>query len=180
MNSIKSEVIVFGGGCFWCTEAVFSRLRGVVSVKPGYSGGITQDPSYESVSGGGTRHAEVVRIEYDPSKIKFRDLLTVFFAIHDPTILNRQGNDVGTQYRSAIFYTNNGQKKEVESYIKKLEKKYNVEIVTEVTPFTKFYMAESHDLNYFEKNKDKPYCQLVIVPKLQKLKEEFNKLLKKN
>lgn len=173
---------VFAGGCFWCTEAVFTRLKGVSSVEPGYAGGSVVDPSYEQVSSGKTGHAECIKIEYDSEEISYDDLLTVFFATHDPTQLNRQGNDIGTQYRSVIFYTNHDQQREALSMIKKLseEQVYANDIATTVEPFTKFYPAEDYHLNYYERNQNQPYCQVVINPKLQKLKERFASLLQNN
>src|SRR5262249_51475168 len=154
MNDPKSTVAVFGGGCFWCTEAVFDELRGVKSVVSGYAGGAVKNPTYEQVCSGGTGHAEVIRIEFDPDQITFRDLLTVFFATHDPTTLNRQGNDSGTQYRSTVFYANDEQKREAESFIKELEaaKTFANSIVTTLEPLTKFYPAESYHQKYYANN----------------------------
>lgn len=178
------EIIVFGGGCFWCSEAVFKELRGVISVMPGYAGGDSpaggQNPTYEQVSSGTTGHAEVIQIEYDPVQIRFRDLLTVFFATHDPTTPNRQGNDVGTQYRSAVFYTTAEQKKETEDFIVALNASspHGAPAVTEVKPLEKFYEAEQYHRNYYEKNISQPYCQIVINPKLEKVQKEFAALLK--
>ena len=162
--SRNTQIIVFGGGCFWCTEAVFGELKGVISVMPGYAGGITDQPTYESVSGGNTGHAEVIKIEYDPQQISFRDMLTVFFATHDPTTLNRQGNDVGTQYRSVILYTDEEQKNESKNFIKYLNEsdKDDKPIVTEVKPLEKFYQAEDYHRKYYDNNSDQPYCQFVI------------------
>lgn len=176
------ETAVFGGGCFWCTEAVFKMLKGVVSVTPGYAGGIKPNPTYEEVCGGATGHAEVIRIEYDPQEISFRDLLTVFFATHNPTSINRQGNDVGTQYRSAILYTSETQKEEAEGFIKELNESTpeGKPIVTEVKPLEKFYEAENYHRDYYGNNKGNPYCELVINPKLQKVQERFTDLLKSN
>lgn len=174
----KNEIIVFGGGCFWCTEAVFERLRGVVSVMPGYAGGETNRPTYEDVSSGTTGHAEVIKIEYDPEQISFDDLLTVFFATHDPTQLNRQGNDVGTQYRSVIFYTTEEQKARAQEFIKNLDEGSGGKpVVTEVVPLTQFYEAEDYHKKYFDNNSLQPYCQIVISPKLKKLQEKFYQLL---
>ena len=173
------EIAVFGGGCFWCTEAVFQNLKGVHSVVPGYAGGATPDPTYEQVSSGVTGHAEVIRIAFDPQKISFRELLTVFFATHDPTTLNRQGNDVGTQYRSVIFTTTKEQAEEATQYIANL-KAADVAggaVVTVVEPLTVFYEAEEYHKNYFERNPEKAYCQLVINPKLEKVQKEFAVLL---
>ncbi len=180
MDSVGSpQVTVFGGGCFWCTEAVFSSLKGVVSVLPGYAGGSTDNPTYEQVCNGTTGHAEVSKIEYDPSIVSYDDLLTVFFATHDPTTPNRQGNDVGTQYRSIILYTTPEQKSEAEAFMAELNKE-GERVVTELKPLEKFYSAEEYHREYFKKNPDKTYCQLVISPKLEKLKEKFYNLLKKS
>jgi peptide-methionine (S)-S-oxide reductase len=170
------ETIVFGGGCFWCTEAVFGVLKGVVSVKSGYAGGTTPNPTYESVSSGGTGHAEVLKIEYDPAVISFHDLLTVFFASHDPTTRNRQGADTGTQYRSIILYTTEAQKIEAEKYITELKKDLN--IVTELKPLDRFYPAEDYHQDYYKNHEDQMYSQVVIKPKLEKLQKEFDRLLK--
>jgi peptide-methionine (S)-S-oxide reductase len=175
----KIETVVFGGGCFWCTEAVFKALRGVSSVMPGYAGGQTENPTYERVSSGNTGHAEVTRIEFDSGQIKFMDLLTVFFATHDPTTLNRQGNDVGTQYRSIILYTTPEQKERSEKFIADLDSEYKDHpVVTEVRPLEKFYEAESYHKDYFANNPDKAYCQLVINPKVEKVQAKFAELLK--
>lgn len=173
----QNQIAVFGGGCFWCTEAVFTELRGVVSVMPGYAGGQTKNPTYEQVCAGGTGHAEVSQIEYDPTEVSYNDLLTVFFATHDPTTPSRQGNDVGTQYRSIILYTTPEQKPEAEIFIEGLNKE-GEKVVTELKPLEKFYPAEDYHREYFKKNPDKTYCQLVISPKLEKLREKFEKLLK--
>ena len=175
------ETIVLGGGCFWCTEAVFTMLRGVVSVAPGYTGGMTTNPTYESICTGKTGHAEVIKIEYDPTVINARDLMTVFFATHDPTQLNRQGNDVGTQYRSAIFYTTAEQKVEAERMIAEIDASSSEggKVVTEVTSLGEFYPAEDYHKNYFEKNPDRAYCQLVVNPKIEKVQKKFIELLKK-
>lgn len=176
MENQKMRLAVFGGGCFWCTEAIFEELKGVVSVMPGYAGGTTTDPTYERVCTGTTGHAEVIKIEYDPEKISYSDLLTVFFATHNPTTLNRQGNDVGTQYRSAIFYTTEEQKEEAEAFIKKLNES-GPTVVTEVKPLKAFYEAEEYHRKYYKNNTDVPYCQIVINPKLEKLKKRFSELL---
>ncbi len=191
------QIAVFGGGCFWCTEAIFQELKGVENVVSGYAGSTSstgstssrqansgqasspQAPTYEEVSTGKTGHAEVIRIEFDPSLISYRDLLTVFFATHDPTTPNHQGNDVGTQYRSIILYTNENQKQEAERFIEELNADPEGEpIVTEVKPLDKFYEAEDYHQEYYRNNRDKPYCQIVINPKLVKLQEKFNQLLK--
>ena len=174
----KIETAVLGGGCFWCTEAVFNKLRGVLSVMPGYAGGTIANPTYEQVSGGQTGHAEVIKIEFDRSQISFKDLLTVFFATHDATTLNRQGDDVGPQYRSAIFYTNDEQKRLAENFIAELKSR-GIKAVTEIAPLANFYEAEDYHRQYYLRNKDKPYCRLVIDPKLRKLKEQFSRLLNK-
>ncbi len=176
----NTEFAVFGGGCFWCTEAVFKMLRGVISVEPGYAGGTKENPSYEDVSSGTTGHAEVIHIEYSPSKVTYRDLLTVFFGSHDSTTLNRQGADVGTQYRSAIFTTSDAQKSEAEAFIKELNDS-NTEgapVVTEVRPLEKFYPAENYHHDYYANNKEAGYCQIIINPKLQKVQQQFAALLK--
>ncbi|PIR69379.1 MAG: peptide-methionine (S)-S-oxide reductase [Candidatus Niyogibacteria bacterium CG10_big_fil_rev_8_21_14_0_10_46_36] len=179
---MNKKVIVFGGGCFWCTEAVFKMLKGVLSVTPGYAGGTTKDPSYEDVSAHKTGHAEVVRIEYDADIMPLHDLLTVFFATHDPTTPNRQGNDVGEQYRSIILYTDEEQKKEAEAFIEKLNgsMEEGEPIITAIQPLDAFYEAEDYHKDYFEKNPQNPYCQIVINPKLDKVQKEFAELVKEN
>lgn len=176
----KKETIVFGGGCFWCTEAVFKMIKGVLSVEPGYSGGKKENPTYMEVCTEDTGHAEVIKIEYDPSEVSLENLLTVFFASHDPTTLNRQGNDVGTQYRSIIFYTTPEQKKESEDFIKEINKsnKDGKPVVTEVRPLDKFYKAEEYHKDYFERNPMNSYCQIVINPKLEKVQKKYADLLK--
>lgn len=174
------ETATFAGGCFWCTEAIFQRLKGVISVKPGYSGGNVPNPSYELVCSGSTGHAEAIQIEFDPKIISFQKLLEVFFKLHDPTTINQQGADVGPQYRSVIFYHDNEQKKRAESIKGKLQKSgaYKDKIVTEIVPFTKFYEAENYHQNYFNNNRQQPYCQAVIDPKIKKLFENFKENLK--
>ena len=180
MSETKLQIAVFGGGCFWCTEAVFAELRGVASVMPGYAGGSTKDPTYEQVCSGVTGHAEVVKIEFDPAQIAFKDLLTVFFATHDPTTLNRQGNDVGTQYRSTVLHANQEQKREAQTFIKDLNesKAFGKPVVTTVEPLGEFYEAEEYHRNYYAQNPYQPYCQFTIPPKLQKLHKQFAALLK--
>jgi peptide-methionine (S)-S-oxide reductase len=173
-----TEIVVFAGGCFWCTEAVFERLKGVLSVMPGYTGGTVPNPRYEQVCSGRTGHAESVRVEFDPSEISFEDLLSVFFATHDPTSLNRQGADVGTEYRSAIFYTSAEQKQTAESFIRQLDEQLSRKVVTEVVPLKEFYAAEDYHQQYYENNAFAPYCQFVIEPKLQKLFKNFGEMLK--
>ncbi len=179
MEKNKTEIAVFGGGCFWCTEAAFSMLKGVSSVRPGYAGGTKPNPTYEEVCGGATGHAEVTEVVYDPSIVSFDDLLAVFFNVHDPTQLNRQGNDVGTQYRSVIFYTTEGQKKAAEALVKELmdTKAYDKPIVTEVKPLDMFYPAENYHKDYYKRNSDAAYCELVIAPKLEKLQKRFATLI---
>ena len=174
------ETAVFGGGCFWCTEAVFQNLKGVESVTSGYAGGDMDKPSYEDVSSGGSGHAEVIKIEFDPAVISFKDLLAVFFTTHDPTTLNQQGADQGTQYRSTILYTSEDQRQAAEAFIKEQESNgtFNGPIITEIKPLGKFFEAEEYHKNYYASNPDKPYCQLVINPKLAKLREKHSKLLK--
>jgi len=175
------EKATLGGGCFWCTEAVYLELKGVVDVKPGYSGGHVKDPTYKEVCTGTTGHAEAVQITYDPEKVTYSQILEVFFATHDPTTLNRQGNDVGTQYRSVIFYHNQQQKETAEKVIRSLEEGnvYDRPIVTEIAPFDTFYVAEDYHLNYYARNKSQGYCQYIIAPKLDKFRKVFKDQLKK-
>lgn len=174
------EIATLANGCFWCTEAIFERIRGVESVKSGYSGGTLDNPTYEEVSDGDSGHAEAIQIEFDNEKINFKELLEIFFKTHDPTTLNRQGNDVGTQYLSAIFYHNLDQKKIAEEVIKELEEMnyFSDPIVTEVTEFTNFFPAEDYHQKFYEKNKNYPYCRIVIDPKIKKLLNEFSENLK--
>jgi peptide-methionine (S)-S-oxide reductase len=183
MNSPKPdvEVATFANGCFWCTEAVFTEVKGVVSVVSGYSGGQMKNPSYEQVCSGSTGHAESLNITFDPSKISFSELLQVFWNTHDPTTLNRQGNDHGTQYRSAVFYHNEEQRKLAEQYKKQLDDSHVFKnpIVTEITPFTVFYPAEDYHQNYFALNPNAGYCQYIIRPKVEKFRKEFGSKLKK-
>ena len=170
---MPTETAILAGGCFWCLEAVFDRLRGVQSVESGYIGGHVKNPAYREVCAGTTGHAEAVRITFDPAEISFADLLEVFFAIHDPTTKDRQGNDVGTQYRSAIFYTSDEQKRAAEEKIKQLSGAFAAPIVTEVAPATAFYEAEGYHQEYFENNPAQPYCQMVVAPKVRKALEKF-------
>lgn len=173
------EKAVFGGGCFWCTEAVFNLMKGVSEVYPGYAGGTVPNPTYEQVCTGDTGHAEVVVVEYDPTQVSYKDLMTVFFASHNPTEKNRQGADVGTQYRSSIFYTTPSQKEEAEKYIQEINATSGGKpIVTEVEPLTEVYKAESYHKDYYANHSTAGYCQLVINPKLDKVKEKFASLLK--
>jgi methionine-S-sulfoxide reductase len=178
---MTKETIVLGGGCFWCTEAVFKMLKGIINVDPGYSGGTKENPTYQDVSTGKTGHAEVIKIEYDQDALPLETILTVFFATHDPTTLNRQGNDVGEQYRSIILYNNQKQKEISEKFIADLNNssKFGNPIVTEVKPFEKFYIAEDYHKNYYENHKDQSYCEIVINPKLEKVKQQFADLLNK-
>jgi peptide-methionine (S)-S-oxide reductase len=173
-----TEIAVFAGGCFWCTEAVFERLRGVISVMPGYTGGTVQNPTYAQVCGGRTGHAESIRVEFDPREISYNDLLAVFFATHDPTSLNRQGADVGTEYRSAIFYSTEQQRQTAEAYIKELDEQLSAKVVTEVVALEQFYEAEDYHQQYYDNNAFAPYCQFVIEPKLRKLYKNFDEMLK--
>ena len=177
----QHELATFGSGCFWCTEAFFQRLRGVEKITSGYSGGKIKNPSYREVCAGTTGHAEVIQVTYDPSAISYNDLLEVFFSTHDPTTLNKQGGDVGTQYRSVIFYHNAEQQRLAEEYKRKLndEKVYDNPVVTEISPFTVFYKAEDYHQNYFNENGDQPYCSYVIQPKVEKFRKVFEKKLKK-
>ena len=178
----KYELATFGGGCFWCTEAVFKQIDGVVETVVGYAGGDVENPTYEQVCTGTTGHAEVGQVKYDPEKISYKDLLEVFFKTHDPTTLNRQGADVGTQYRSVIFYHNDVQKNLALEYIKKLEREdvYSKPIVTQVEPLKNFYRAEEYHQNYFEKNPYSTYCIFVVAPKVDKTKKLFKDKLKKD
>lgn len=181
-EELNKEVVIFGGGCFWCTEAVFKILKGIISVTPGYAGGKKENPIYEEVITGKTGHAEVVRVEYDTRYISFDDLLTVFFATHDPTTLNRQGADVGEQYRSIILYTTDRQKEKAKRFIERLNRssKIGKRIVTQVNRLGTFYDAETEQKNYYRNHSASAYCQTVINPKLEKVKEKFAKLLNKN
>ncbi len=173
----NSNIAVFAGGCFWCTEAIFKRIKGVTSVVSGYTGGKTKNPTYEDVSTEETGYAEAVEIEFDSNIVSFEKLLKIFWATHDPTTKNRQGSDVGTQYRSAIFYVDQEQKQKAEESKTEMDKsgKYNNKSVTEVLPLDKFYTAEQYHQNYYENNKFiNPYCSLVINPKIEKLIKQFN------
>jgi peptide-methionine (S)-S-oxide reductase len=175
------EVATLAGGCFWCTEAIFTELKGVDKVEPGYAGGQVANPSYEQVCTGETGHAESIQIVFDPKVISFHDLLVIFFTVHDPTTLNRQGNDSGTQYRSAVFYHSDQQKEIAHKVIQEItaQKLYPNKIVTEVTPFTNFYVAEDYHKNYFARHPGQGYCQVVIAPKVVKFREHFRDRLKK-
>lgn len=175
------ELATFGSGCFWCTEAIFQQVKGVEKVVSGYSGGKVKNPTYKEVCTGLTGHAEVVQITYNPELITYDELLEIFWKTHDPTTLNRQGNDVGTQYRSVIFYHNEEQKKKAEFYRKQLEESgaFNRPIVTEISPFVEFYPAENYHQNYYRLNPTAPYCTYVIAPKLEKFEKVFSNKLKK-
>jgi len=181
-NDMKEQLATatFGNGCFWCTEAIFQQLKGVSTVLPGYTGGKVRNPTYAEVCTGTTGHAEAIQITYDPKTISYRELLDVFFYTHDPTTLNRQGNDVGTQYRSAIFYHDEQQRMEAERIIAELtaEKVYDDPIVTEVTPYDVFYVAEDYHKNYYNNNKNQGYCRAVINPKLDKFVKKYSNKLK--
>lgn len=176
----KTDTATFGNGCFWCTEAIFQNLKGVYSAVSGYSGGHVKNPSYKEVCAGTTGHAEVLQITFDPSVISFEELLEVFWKTHDPTTLNRQGNDIGTQYRSVIFYHNEEQKQLAEKYKKALDESgaWNKPIVTEITAFSKFYPAEDYHQNYFNLHGSEPYCTFVIQPKVEKFRQVFKDKLK--
>lgn len=176
----KIETATFGAGCYWCTETQFQQLKGVEKVESGFSGGSVDNPTYKQVCSGHTGHAEVCNINYDPSVISFDELLAAFWTCHDPTTLNRQGNDVGTQYRSVIFYHNEEQRQKAEAYKKKLndEKAWDKPVVTEITAFTKFYKAEDYHQNYYNENGEQPYCHFVIGPKVEKFKKIFKDKLK--
>ncbi|MES2592597.1 MAG: peptide-methionine (S)-S-oxide reductase MsrA [Bacteroidota bacterium] len=174
------ETAIFGAGCFWCVEAQFQLLKGVESVISGFSGGFVKNPAYKEVCNGTTGHAEVCEIKYDPAQISYDELLAAFWKSHDPTQLNRQGNDIGTQYRSVIFYVNEEQKKLAEQYKKKLEESgiWDQPIVTEISPFTVFYKAEDYHMNYFNQHGEESYCQFVVMPKVEKFKKVFKEKLK--
>ena len=181
-NSQTSEVITVGGGCFWCTEAVFEQLKGVQTVESGYSGGTVPNPTYEQVSTGDTGHAEVSQITFDPKVISLKTILEVFFTVHNPTTLDQQGNDIGTQYRSVIFYRNDEQKAVAKEVIKEIAAKkiWDGQIVTQLSPFKAFYKAEDYHQEYFKLHGRQPYCQVVIAPKVAKFRQHFQNLLKDN
>jgi peptide-methionine (S)-S-oxide reductase len=176
----NQETAYLGGGCFWCLEAVFDRLEGVTSVESGYMGGHVENPTYRQVCSGNTGHVEIVRVNFDADKLSFRDLLEVFFSIHDPTTLNRQGNDIGTQYRSVIFYTSEEQRRTAEQIISELnaERHWPNPIVTTVEPATKFFVAEDYHQEYYENNSSQPYCQFVVAPKVKKFQQKFAEKMK--
>lgn len=178
---MANEVAILAGGCFWCTEAVFDEVEGVDSVESGYTGGRRPNPTYEQICTGVTGHAEALRITFDPARVAFRDLLRIFFTVHDPTTLNRQGNDVGTQYRSAIFYRSPEQEQTAREVIREVEAAglWDGPIVTEVTPASEFYVAEDYHQEYFARNPNQPYCLFAAAPKLRKFRETFPAMRKK-
>ncbi|MEJ8811192.1 peptide-methionine (S)-S-oxide reductase MsrA [Variovorax ureilyticus] len=178
--STQTETIVLGGGCFWCTEAVFDRVRGVVDVESGYSNGQALNPSYEQVCTGRTGHAEVVKVVFDPEEISLHEILEIFFVVHDPTTLNRQGNDVGTQYRSGIYYTSDEQKRMADEVIREISdsKTYRAPVVTEVQPLANYSTAEAYHQDYFLNNPNQGYCAFVVGPKVEKFQKTFAKYLK--
>lgn len=180
METENIEIATFAGGCFWCTEAVFLSLKGVQKAQPGYIGGTTKNPTYEQICTGKTGHAEAIEITFDANQISYGKLLEVFFATHDPTTLNRQGNDIGTQYRSEIFYHNERQKEIAQAYIQLLsdEQIFKAPIVTQMSAATTFYFAEDYHVNYYNRNKEQGYCRYVITPKVEKLQIKFADLLK--
>lgn len=178
MTKKTTDIATLGGGCFWCLEAVYQRVKGIEKVESGYAGGRMPHPNYEDVSGGKTGHAEVVQLTFDPEVITYEQILEVFWTIHDPTTPNRQGNDIGTQYRSIILYHNNAQKASAEASKDAAQKAWGAAIVTEITPFDRFYAAEDYHQNYFANHPEQAYCQVVINPKLHKLQQKFAALLK--
>lgn len=181
MENKNLETATLGAGCFWCVEAVFDDLKGVESVESGYSGGHTENPTYREVCSETTGHAEVVNVNFDQNEISFKEVLQIFFTVHDPTTLNRQGNDIGSSYRSAIFYHNENQKQIAEEVIREVEAEgvYDNPIVTEVAPFDKFYVAEDYHQEYFANNPNQPYCAAVVAPKVAKFRKKFVDRLKK-
>jgi peptide-methionine (S)-S-oxide reductase len=181
VSYIPKEIATLGGGCFWCIEAVFNELKGVEKVESGYSGGTIANPTYEEVSTGETGHAEVVQITFTPTVIPYKEILAIFFTMHDPTTLNRQGSDVGTQYRSVIFYHDEQQKAIAEQVIRQIteEKIWDAPIVTQIEPFKAFYGAEEYHIDYFKRHPKQPYCQLIIAPKIVKLRKLYQSKLKK-
>jgi peptide-methionine (S)-S-oxide reductase len=180
--SAKYATATLGGGCFWCLEAAFNELEGVIGTSSGYSGGQVENPGYEAVCGGDTGHAEVVKVSFDPARISYEDLLAAFFAIHDPTTLNRQGNDVGTQYRSVIFYHSDEQKAAAQAMCATLSREgiWGQPIVTEILPAPVFYAAEDYHCDYYRRHEQQPYCRVVVAPKVAKLREKFAGKLKRN
>jgi len=181
ISSLGKEIATLGGGCFWCMEAVFNELKGIEKIESGYSGGTVENPNYEQVCTGKTGHAEVIQTICDPKVISYNEILHIFFSMHDPTTPNRQGADIGTQYRSIIFYHNNSQKEIAEQVIDDIEnsKIFNTSIVTQLEPFKEFYRAEDYHQEYYKKNSNRPYCKIVITPKLSKIRKKYFKNLKK-
>ena len=179
-QEIKLQKATFGAGCFWCVETIFQEVKGVEKVRSGYEGGSLKNPTYKDICTGSTGHAEVIQIEYDPKIVSFKKLLEIFWEVHDPTTLNRQGNDVGTQYRSVIFYHSEQQKKEAVFFRSELNKNeaYPNQVITEISPSTTFYVAENYHQDYFNQNGTQPYCQFVIAPKIAKFRKAFEKELK--
>ncbi len=173
MQANKTKEIIFGAGCFWCTEAVFKEIKGVIKVVPGYAGGTVENPTYEEVCAGKTGHAEAVKVEYDESETNLDKLLDIYFSMHDPTAVNEQGNDMGNQYRSVIFYSDDEQKQEVLKFIESIRGRYNKPIATRVEAYRNFYEAEEYHKDYYRKNPLQPYCMIVIRPKLHKIRKEF-------
>ncbi|MFZ6656724.1 peptide-methionine (S)-S-oxide reductase MsrA [Undibacterium sp. TJN19] len=173
MSNTQTEFATLGGGCFWCTEAVFQQIRGVQKVESGYAGGLRPEPTYEDICTGTTGHAEVVRLSFDPTIVSYRDLLEIFFTIHDPTTLNRQGNDVGTQYRSVIFFHDEQQQATAQQVVKEMAMVWDDAIVTEVSPSPMFYLAEAYHQNYFRQHPDQGYCAVVVAPKVAKARKVF-------
>jgi peptide-methionine (S)-S-oxide reductase len=175
------EIATFGGGCFWCLEAIYNELKGIIKVESGYAGGTVPNPTYEQVCTGTTGHAEVIQITYDPNLITFKEILNIFFTMHDPTTLNRQGNDVGTQYRSIILYHNQNQKQIAEQVIKENTQAriWNNSIVTQLEPYQTFYKAEDYHQEYYKKNPEQTYCKIIIDPKISKLRKQYLEKLKK-
>lgn len=178
MEKKETQTATLANGCFWCTEAIFQMVKGVVSVRSGYSGGTVENPTYAEVSDGDTGHAESLQIEFDPNIVSFKDLLFIFFRTHNPTTLNQQGADIGPQYRSVIFYHNDEQRKFAEESLKDAQSLYDDPIVTAIEPFTNFYPAEDYHQNYYKEHGNAPYCKFVIDPKVQKMRKEFAKFLK--
>ena len=176
---VKNELATLGGGCFWCTEAVFLEIEGVEKVVPGYSGGHVKNPTYKQVTTGTTGHAEVIQVSFNPEVVTYHEILEIFFTMHDPTQLNRQGADIGTQYRSVIFYHSEEQKKTAETFIAEMNETniFNLPIVTQIEPFKEFYEAEDYHKNYYERNKNQGYSRFVIAPKLQKVEKKFKERL---
>ena len=175
---VNNETVYLGGGCFWCTEAVFSQINGVEKVIPGYMGGKKEDANYKDVCSGNTNHAEVVKVIFDVNIISFSKILEIFFFIHDPTSLNRQGNDIGSQYRSVVFYSSKNQLEVIESFIIKINNKFKNNIVTEINSLMEFFQAEDYHIDYYNLNKNQPYCNLIISPKLLSFQKKFKNYLK--